>query len=250
MATFTRRSITGLAAAGAAVLLTAGPAAAHVHADPETVDAGAEASVAFLVGHGCDGLATDTVEIQVPEEVTEFDAGEVEGWTASVDGRVVRYEGGPLEDHDELGFPVEFTAPAEAMTLLFPTVQYCGDAESAWIAEDHDADNPAPVVEVVASGDTGTSAPDDTATTTEPVDGGAAPTTTEATGGGSEDGSADPEAGDAADDAAAEDDEDDDSSSVLPIVIGVVVVLALVGGGVAYARSRSGGNTSDGDTTE
>lgn len=236
MAPITRRTLTGLAAAAAAVLLTAGPASAHVHADPETVDAGSSTSVSFLVGHGCDGLPTDTVEIQVPETVTEFAAGEVDGWTSSVEGQVVRYEGGPLADHDELGFPVEFTAPAEAMTLLFPTIQYCGDASSAWIAEDHDADNPAPVVEVVASDTTATTAAEDDTTTTEPADVGEAPSTTEAT---DTDTGADEDADtDASADDEATDEEDDDSSSTLPIVIAVIVVLALIGGGVAYARSR------------
>ena len=227
-----RRTATAFVGAAFATVLLASPAGAHVHPNPETVPAGEEATVAFVVGHGCDGEATDRVEIRVPDVVTEFSAGELDGWEASTDGQVVTYAGGPLDDHSELGFPVTFTAPGEAQSLLFPVIQYCGDLESAWISEDHEADDPAPVVEVEGTATTETTA-DPEATTSTEAGAGSAPTTTEATDGTAPD--VEPISADVTDEA-----DDDDSSSTVPIVIGVIVVLALAGGGIAYARSRKG----------
>jgi hypothetical protein len=238
MTTAVRRTLAGLAAAGLALTLVAAPASAHIDPDPTQVQAGEEATVGFVVGHGCDGEPTTKIEIQIPDAVGEVEPQAPEGWTASVDGDVATFEGGSLEDHTELAFPLTFTAPSSAMSLRFPIIQWCDDVESPWISENPDDEHPAPVLEVVGSAAPTTIAADDTSTTE--ATGGGAPATTEAADVttttlevipiGAEDVDAD----------------EDDDSSALPIVIGAVVVLALVGGGIAYARSRK--DPSDPDT--
>ena len=183
---------------------------------------GDRSSVPFKVGHGCDGEATPTLEIQVPADATDPQPDELEGWTGSVDGNVVTFDGGELPDGTELDFPVTFTAPSSAMTLYFPVIQTCGDVEVAWTSQDPDDEHPAPIVTVVGSAPgtttpiTETSVPDTTVAetpTTEATAGGAAPTTTEALS-----------TIEVEDHDATADEDEDDSNPILWIAIGVAIV--------------------------
>jgi len=208
-----------------AVAWSATPAGAHVEPDPSSVAAGDAVTVSLLVGHGCDGADTTKLEVQLPEGVEDAEPQAPDGWEAEVADGVVTFTGGPLDAHTELGFPIAFTAPSDAEELRFPTVQYCGDTELAWIGEDPEGDNPAPVVEVTGAGAGATATTGGGSTeTTVAVD---TTTTTAAAG----DAAADDEA----------DDDDDGSSPVVPIVI-VVVVLAAAGAGFAVVRARSAKN--------
>ncbi|MCB0977811.1 MAG: DUF1775 domain-containing protein [Acidimicrobiales bacterium] len=235
MRTNFRRTATGLAVASALALLASAPASAHIEPDVEKVQAGQEATVGFVVEHGCDGAATTRIEIKVPDDVTDFAAGTLDGWTSKVEGHVVSFEGN-LPDHTELGFPVRFTAPSAATTLRFPIVQTCGDVEVSWLGESEEDEHPAPVVEVTGSATATTSATTAPGSTTselvEPM--GTTPPETTATTTTSE--VAIP---------VGEDKGDDDSDPAVPIIIGGVVVLAVIGGGIAFARSRKG--QGDGD---
>jgi len=74
------------AAATAAALAVASPAFAHIHTDPAAVEAGTEATVGFIVEHGCEGSPTVKVEIQLPDGATDISGvdggGSPRRWTA------------------------------------------------------------------------------------------------------------------------------------------------------------------------
>lgn len=234
-------------ASAALVVALASPASAHVEADPQTVPAGESATIELVVGHGCDGLDTTGLQIQIPEGL-DVEPEAPEGWSVTVEERVIAFEGGPLDDHDPLGFPLTFTAPDEAGTLSFPTVQLCGEESASWIG-DADSDNPAPEVDITAAA--GGSA----ASSSEPSDDGEDPAG--ATGATDTDDSAvdttseiesDTTAGSPAEDAA-EPTEDDSGSSATPVVILAIVIIAaaIVGGLIYRGRGRGTGSTGGED---
>lgn len=170
-----------LAAASGATLLVAmaAPASAHVGIiDGAAVHGGGHGTVITLrVGHGCDGAATDAIEIRIPDGVTSVRPEWVPGWTieteprvdaeasaspgaspgheASAEVGVVRWSGGPVADGQYADLRLMAVFPETPGTLWFPIVQHCGDAESAWIqipAEGQsvdDLDHPAASVTVV-----------------------------------------------------------------------------------------------------
>lgn len=226
-----RRSITGLALTTAAVALAALPASAHIEPDVSTVTAGTDATVAFVVGHGCDGAATTKIEIKVPDGIKSFGPVDVAGWNGSVSARVVTYDGGNLPDHDELGFPVRFTAPSSPTTLRFPIIQTCGTTETHWISENESDEHPAPVVTVSAATAPTAPAPTTTAATAP------APTTTTAT----------TDIADAVTTTTSEpllsqvedDEQDSGSDSIVPVVAGAAVAAVLVAGAFLYVRKRN-----------
>ena len=165
---------------GATLMLTmALPASAHVAIiDGESVPSGGHGTqISFRVGHGCDGAATDSVMIQIPEGVTGVKPRWLAGWTAETEPRaaaeasvgpdastepaehpeagVVLWTGGPLPDDQYVDFQMLAVFPETPGAVLhFPVVQRCGDAEAAWIeipAEGQDPeelDFPAPSVTV------------------------------------------------------------------------------------------------------
>lgn len=218
-----------VAAAVGVALCIAGPAAAHIHTDPEEVKAGTENTVGFIIEHGCDGSPTSSVELQLPTGVTGISAEDANGFTASVDGQVVTFSGGSLPDATEQAFDVTFTAPGEAGTIDIPLVQTCEKGSTDWIEPEVEGqpepEHPAPQLVVAANPDaTTTTAAVDGSSTTE-----AAPTTTAA-----------PETTTTTPATTVVVDEDDDSSST-PLIIGaVVVVVAAIAGAVFYLRSKQG----------
>lgn len=174
------RSRAGLAG-GALVLLTFGwlgePAGSHVEPTTPTGEAGRRAEVGFVPTHGCDTAPTTGIDIQLPDDVIDPIPRELDGWTVSVDDRVVSWDGGPLADGDEATFAVDVLLPdTPGVTLYFPTIQRCpSDQSLAWTQQPGDGTDqsfPAPAVAVVeATGPPGTTTPSPSATT------GIAPTT-------------------------------------------------------------------------
>jgi uncharacterized protein YcnI len=175
-----RRVRFGVPAASAALLLTvAAPAAAHVYIPESAVVGGGEGAVIHLrIPHGCEGVATDRLEVQIPEGVIGVTPQAVPGWTVetvSVETEpyelygstltertsVVRWTGGALEDHQYLDFGISAIFPDEPGEFAFPAVQGCGDQETAWIEipadgqTEDDMEHPAPTIEVVAAGEDG-----------------------------------------------------------------------------------------------
>jgi uncharacterized protein YcnI len=142
----------------ATVLATlAFPAAAlaHVTVSPGEVPAGATLVETFSVPNERDDKATTKIQLQLPEGVTAPAPQAVEGWTVAVAGRLVTWTGGRIEGEDRVDFPVTVTIPdTEGVTLTYKVLQTYEDGEvSRWIGTP-DAENPAPVATVLASGET------------------------------------------------------------------------------------------------
>ena len=185
-----RRRVAGVASTTAVLLAIAIPAAAHV----DIVDGGAVVGgghgtqITFRVPHGCDGAATDTLEVKIPEGVTSVQPKLMAGWTIETEtaaapehseapevlaepgmspaahhedeaGQVtlVRWSGGSLPDAMYADFQLRAVFPETLGTVAFPAIQRCGAAEVAWIeipAEgqtEDDLELPAPTVTIVAA---------------------------------------------------------------------------------------------------
>lgn len=231
----------GTIALGAAALVLAGAASAsaHVTISSDTDEAGAYALLTVSVPHGCDGSATTSVAIQIPEEITSVTPTrnalyEVEAVSEELDTPITDSHGNevtervaeivystdsPLPDGERDAFELSLRLPEEAAgtTLYFPVVQTCEEGEAPWVeipADGQDADSldsPAPSIDVVAA-----EAPDGS--------GEDAPTDT-----------SDAEPNDASDEAPASSD-----GSQTPLVITSLVVgaLGLVVGLVVLVRGR------------
>ena len=159
-------------------VLVAAPAAAHVTADPSATDAGGRASIDFRVPHGCDGQATEVLEVAIPTGVLNVRPEQVAGWDATTE--IGEYEepatlhgeevtegvvtvtwtarsGNELADDQFRDFGIAVVYPDdEGAELVFPAIQTCVDgAEEAWIerSDDPDAelDHPAPRVTLTAA---------------------------------------------------------------------------------------------------
>lgn len=106
----------------------------------------------FQIHEGCDGNATDTLEVTIPESVKNPIPEAVPGWvveteTVTTDGQegadaeprisLVRWTGGPLEDGQLLDFGLRLRFPDDPGAVLeFPVVQRCGELEQAWTGAD------------------------------------------------------------------------------------------------------------------
>ena len=189
-----RRTFARIAALPATVgLLTvvaAAPASAHVTVTPSVAGAGSFTVLTVALSHGCDGSATTSLDVQIPEEILSVSAARSPFWEAEpqieqldepatdahgneVTERVasVRFTATePLEDGVRDSVELSFQIPdVEGETLAFPTIQTCEKGETAWTQipeEGQDAeelDTPAPsfVVEAAAEGGHGSSSHDE-----------------------------------------------------------------------------------------
>lgn len=223
-----RTALVAGATAAATVVLTAGPALAHVDPEPAAIPAGEATTVSLTIEHGCDESPTTSVAIQVPEGVEAASGVALSGWAIESSGGAITWTAdAPLPTDQEQAFAVELTPAADQVgeTLLLKTVQTCEQGELRWIeewdGEGEEPEHPAPAVEVLAGGsdavatddhhdegEAGDDHAEDTATTLV-----AEETTTSAPSEG-----------------------DDGSDAGVAVV---VLVIALVGlGGVALVRSR------------
>jgi hypothetical protein len=155
------------------VLGMSAPIAAHVSiAGVDEVSTGTATELRFHVPHGCDGAATDGLEVTIPENVLMVQPAWLPGWTIETESvpsepymvhgveqteRVgtVRWSGGSLPDELYLDFTLVATFVGEPSEVAFPVVQHCGDQEIAWVdvpGDDPEAslEHPAPTVTVVA----------------------------------------------------------------------------------------------------
>lgn len=229
------RIIVGGVALGAAMLLAPPGASAHVGVDQDEIVAGQTTTLAFGIGHGCEGSPTTSMRFQVPESIVNAQPFVKPGWTieterAALETPLESAHGDPQTDRVAViafsaadgsavpndlrdTFSIRFTAPEEPGTLYFKVVQGCEAGENAWIEEwdgtGEEPDSPAPTVRVVAAGDAGDAEAGegaDPAVTTVPVDA--------STG------------------------SDDSSSNGLAIAALVVGALGLGAGGTALVRGR------------
>ncbi|CAN5168020.1 DUF1775 domain-containing protein [soil metagenome] len=131
----------------------------------------------FQVPHGCDGAATQTIRIQIPEGVIGVKPMPKAGWTLNITrgayaksyqshGKAVTegpkeivWSGGSLSDdnYDEFAF-TSFLAGdfSPGQSISFPTIQQCAKGEVRWdqVASEgqnpHSLKSPAPVLRIVA----------------------------------------------------------------------------------------------------
>jgi periplasmic copper chaperone A len=237
-----RTAALAVAATGVAVLAGVGVASAHIQTDPPAIEAGKQASLGFIVEHGCADANTTGLDIKLPDGVTDATASE-DGWQVTVADGVVRFSGGNQDAHTSKTFHITFTAPAAAGTALFPTVQRCGETESDWldvqVEGQPEPEHPAPQVTLTAGPPTSADlviSPDDDS---------------------DEDASAGTDAGTAATEstapavtlvpsvsiapATASDDSGSNTAGVvIGIVVGIAVVLGIAGAVVTLRKRRSG----------
>jgi uncharacterized protein YcnI len=172
MITSQRRRGAAVLTAVLATLTVALPASAHITIPEAEVTSGATAEIHLRVPHGCDGAATDTVEVQLPAGVVVAQPEFIPGWTVETDlvesepyerfGEtltervgVIRWSGGDLPDLAYLDFGIRAQFLAEPGTVVaLAVVQPCGDLEEAWIEPivegEPEPESPAPTVAVVA----------------------------------------------------------------------------------------------------
>ncbi|WP_051063068.1 DUF1775 domain-containing protein [Ilumatobacter nonamiensis] len=238
--------------AAASTLLVASPALAHIDPDPSEAQAGSRLSVGFTVEHGCDGSATTSLDMRLPDGVTDATPEPPQGWEGSLADDVLTFVGGPLPADQELTFNVALTLPPTPDTIIyFPFVQRCEVGEIRWIDVPSDGsgdelDEPAPAMALfgpVATTTTTTVGP----TTTVAAETTAAPTTststsTTTTAPAVTDAPVDTVDADSSTtvvELAVDSNSEDGGGSGLLVVLGVgAAVIAAAAGGVFYLRRR------------
>lgn len=161
-----------------ATLATTTSVFAHATFANQPAEVGSYVAATLQVPHGCDGKATNEVQIKLPEGFISAKPMPKAGWDVEVitgdyqksydnhgtevkSGPVeIRFKNGDLPDNFYDTFTVygKIAAGDPATGLAFPTVQLCGtDGKVAWdqIAapgqDPHDLDGPAPVLQLVAA---------------------------------------------------------------------------------------------------
>jgi predicted lipoprotein with Yx(FWY)xxD motif len=124
------------AAAFAAVLaaIIAPSAQAHVVVQPAQAQAGAETTLRFVVGHGCDEAPTTALRVELPPGVALVRAEAKPGWTIGVEpgGSPSVTWRGELAPHQPEGFEVAVRLPASPGRIAFPAAQSCGAETVRW----------------------------------------------------------------------------------------------------------------------
>ncbi|GAA2372125.1 hypothetical protein Cme02nite_00300 [Catellatospora methionotrophica] len=141
------RAATALAAALAAVLLTAAPAAAHVELVQAKANGDGTTTLTFAFNHGCDEAPTTELVVALPQGVTATTAtSPVKGWTGTVSGDRVTFTGPPVPTKTDAQYLLTTRITGKVgQTFVFPAIQTCtGGATSAWIDQSADAEHPAP----------------------------------------------------------------------------------------------------------
>ncbi|WP_111768157.1 YcnI family protein [Nakamurella deserti] len=146
-----RRATTVLVAGGAALLLGAGTALAHVTVTPESVVAGGYTTIGFRVPNESDTANTTKVEIQLPAD-TPFgfvSAQQIPGWTIdvietalpapvtvgnftldeAVTGVTFTADGAGLPPHEFTVFNLLVGPVPDVASMQFPAVQTYDDGE-------------------------------------------------------------------------------------------------------------------------
>jgi hypothetical protein len=164
-----RRS--ALVSAAVLTLVVAAPALGHVTVpDGSAIPSGGSSVIHLRVPHGCDGAATDTIEVQLPDGIVSAKPEYVPGWTLEVEMvesapydefgttrtervGVIRWSGGDLPDHAFYDFGIRATFLLDpGTTVAIPVVQRCGDAETAWIEPvvegQPEPEHPAPTITI------------------------------------------------------------------------------------------------------
>jgi uncharacterized protein YcnI len=133
------------------VLVLAPQAMAHVEASPEKVPADSVARIT-LAAEGEESVPAVKLTVQMPAGVTDVTAHPASGWTRSVNGRIVTWSGGKIQEGKEGKFSFNARMPATpGRVLVFPSlVTYANGKVVHWIGTES-SDTPAPRVELTAA---------------------------------------------------------------------------------------------------
>ncbi len=159
-----------------AAALLSGAASAHIVLAEDEAASGSYYAGAFRVGHGCDGKATTSVKIALPEGVLTARPRPKTGWTIDIEkaplaapvkgegGReitervaAITWTGSLDPDYFDV-FEIMMKLPQSEGPIYFPTVQSCGDEVLSWTDIPaagqawHDVPHPAPILTLIASG--------------------------------------------------------------------------------------------------
>ncbi len=171
-----QRLLAGAGFAATAVIAWQSSAFAHITLAAGETRPGTYYKAVFQVPHGCDGAATQSIRIQIPEGVIGVKPMPKPGWTLNVtrgayarsyqshdkavsEGpKEVVWSGGSLSDdnYDEFVFTSFITDFPAGQVIAFPTVQRCAKGEVRWdqIASagenPHSLKSPAPTLRIVS----------------------------------------------------------------------------------------------------
>jgi len=171
-----------IAATAATFLLACQTAAlAHITLEQREAKAGSSYKAVLRVPHGCDGSATTSVRVQIPDGLYSVKPMPKPGWTLTTlkgayaktysdHGRKVSegvkeitWSGGKLPDdnYDEFIFTGSLAPDLkDGAALYFPTVQDCEKGSAQWVdipsaGSTGGLKTPAPMIRVAASGNAG-----------------------------------------------------------------------------------------------
>ena len=172
-----QRPLAGAGLAALAVIASQSAASAHITLATGEARTSTYYKAVLQVPHGCDGSATQTVRVQIPEGVISVKPMPKPGWNLSITrgayaksyqshGKAVMegpkeivWSGGSLSDdnYDEFVFTSFLAGDFKpGQTVAFPTVQQCAKGETRWdqIAADgqnpHSLKSPAPMLRIVS----------------------------------------------------------------------------------------------------
>jgi uncharacterized protein YcnI len=144
------KTISLLFAAGLAAPL----AHAHITLEQSSAPAGAYQKLTFRVGHGCEGSATNSITVVLPEGVAGAKPMPKAGWRIGGAAREISWNGGPLPDSQYDEFSMQVKLPETLGSYPFKVIQVCDKGRAEWselaTAAGVKAKFPAPVLEVVA----------------------------------------------------------------------------------------------------
>jgi periplasmic copper chaperone A len=149
---FEIRSGRPLALAGLLLSACLSSADAHVILEGHEAPAYSYFKAQFLAGHGCDGAATTSIQVTIPEGVVGVKPMPKPGWTLTMAngpyahpqklfGKTVTsgvatviWSGGPLPDawSDEFTLMAQLPDQPAGTVLYFPVVQQCEGAVKHW----------------------------------------------------------------------------------------------------------------------
>ena len=154
-----------------AAMLAAPMAFAHINVEPATASSGTYQKLTFRVGHGCDGSATNSITVLLPDGIAGAKPMPKAGWSiATVDGKLaaplvshgvtvtsavreVSWKGGALPDAHYDEFSLQVKLPDAPGKLYFKVIQGCDKGRAEWselpAAGGAKLKFPAPVLDVV-----------------------------------------------------------------------------------------------------
>lgn len=171
-----QRLLTGAGFAAAVFIASQSAAFAHITLATGETRPNTYYKAVFQVPHGCDGAATQSIRIQIPEGVIGVKPMPKPGWALNVTrgayaktyqshGKPVTegpkeivWSGGSLSDdnYDEFVFTSFVTDFTPGQAVYFPTFQQCAKGEIRWVDQPtgeqstHDLKSPAPALRIVA----------------------------------------------------------------------------------------------------